>query len=67
MESQGWASCDEIKRFYESMSHPDASGDEAVHAHPKQALYFQPMPIAEARSFLTNLLNKWLDWKQSQQ
>lgn len=56
----GWADVEEIKRFIESASDPDASGDDAVHGYTKRPLHFSPMSLSEARSFIRDLLEKWI-------
>jgi hypothetical protein len=60
--SRDWATEHEVKRFYEWASY---------HVHGERDLPHQrfhpPLSLAEADSFLRELLKNWLRWKQTQQ
>lgn len=54
---------DEIKRFIESASDPEISGDYAAHGHREKEPHYPPMLPSGQDSFLRDLLGKWIQWK----
>lgn len=63
IEKRGWATQEEIKRFIESASQPEASGDEAVHGRSKRPLYYAPLHFEDGKAFVLGLLRRWVDSK----
>jgi hypothetical protein len=57
----GWTTAADLESFKESANRKDVSGDGARHARRPGQPQHRKMPITEGRSFVSDLLIKWLD------
>jgi hypothetical protein len=57
-----WVTKSDDRAFTGSADRPDVSGREARHARMPGLPPRRTMSIAEGRSFISNLVTKWLDW-----
>jgi hypothetical protein len=57
----GWTNAADLESFKESANHPDVSGDEARHARRPNRPQHRQMPITEGRSYISDLLARWLE------
>lgn len=57
------ASADQLTRFYRSINHPDVFGEQARHIVSKVDPPPKPMNLEEARGFIRDLANYWMDRK----
>lgn len=56
----GWTTQADLDSFKESAKHPDVSGEEARHARRREQPQHRKMSLAEGRSFVSDLVTKWL-------
>jgi len=63
LDAMGLSAKDERKRFTHSVNHEKALGDLARHARLGQQPPDNPMSLEDARTFIRDLLKKWLTWK----
>lgn len=63
-EKMGWAKEVDLKRFIRSANDSGVSGRGAVHALPESKPFpYPPMSLANAETFIGNLLQTWIRWK----
>jgi hypothetical protein len=58
----GWTNATDLESFKESANHPDVSGDEPRHARRPGQPQHRKISLAEGRSFVSDLVTKWLAW-----
>jgi hypothetical protein len=51
----------DFKRFSDAVHNPAVSGELARHAYEEKPKTENPMTIAEAKSFVVTIANRWLD------
>jgi hypothetical protein len=56
----GWSTNSELRSFLESAAHPAVSGRDALHARRREQPQHRKMSLAEARSYVSDLVTKWL-------
>jgi hypothetical protein len=56
-----WTTAADLDSFKESANHPAVSGEEARHARRPEQPRHRQMEIAEGRSYIGNLVTKWLE------
>jgi hypothetical protein len=57
----GWTTAADLDSFKESANLPAVSGKDARHARRREQPQHRKMPITEGRSFVSDLVSKWLD------
>ena len=55
-----WTTQADLDSFKESAAHPAVSGTDAVHARRREQPQHRKMSLAEGRSFVSDLVTKWL-------